>query len=58
MRPDRLVLDTNIVSYIMKGHSLAIRYEKHLQGRLQTVLSSLLVSSISVLRRLVGAWIS
>ena len=37
MRPDRLVLDTNIVSYIMKAHSLAIRYEKHLQGRLQTV---------------------
>lgn len=37
MNPGRIVLDTNIVSYIMKGHSLAIKYEKHLQGRLRTV---------------------
>ncbi len=30
---DALLLDTNIVSYLMKGHSLAERYRGHLEGR-------------------------
>ncbi len=28
-----IVLDTNIVSYLMKGHSLAERYRSHLEGK-------------------------
>jgi tRNA(fMet)-specific endonuclease VapC len=28
-----IVLDTNIVSYLMKGHALAERYRPHLDGR-------------------------
>jgi len=30
---ETLVLDTNIVSYLMKGHSLAQSYRQHLEGR-------------------------
>jgi len=30
---DALVLDTNIVSYLMKGHRLASPYRRHLEGR-------------------------
>ena len=29
---EALVLDTNIVSYLMKGHSFAEPYRKHLEG--------------------------
>ncbi|HEV2970652.1 MAG TPA: type II toxin-antitoxin system VapC family toxin [Pirellulales bacterium] len=28
-----IVLDTNIVSYLMKGHALAERYRSHLDGK-------------------------
>ncbi len=28
-----IVLDTNIVSYLMKGHALADRYRPHLEGK-------------------------
>ena len=28
-----IILDTNIVSYLMKNHSLAERYRPHLEGR-------------------------
>jgi len=30
---DALILDTNIVSYLMKGHSLASAYRRHLEGK-------------------------
>lgn len=32
-----LILDTNIVSYSMKGHPVAEKYRRHLQGRLLAV---------------------
>jgi len=32
-----VVLDTNIVSYLMKGHSLAVAYRTHLDGKLLAV---------------------
>ena len=34
---ERLVLDTNIVSYLMRGDRLAMVYKRHLQGRLLTI---------------------
>ena len=37
MSSERLVLDTNIVSYLMKGAPLARSYKPHLQGRLLAV---------------------
>ena len=37
MSAERLVLDTNIVSYVMKGDPLARSYKPHLQGRLLSV---------------------
>ena len=37
MSAERVVLDTNIVSYLMKGDPLAGQYKPHLQGRLLTV---------------------
>ena len=37
MSSERLVLDTNIVSYLMRGGRLAMIYKRHLQGRLLTV---------------------
>lgn len=30
---DALLLDTNIVSYLMKGHSVASEYRRHLEGK-------------------------
>ncbi len=33
----KVVLDTNIVSYIMKGHTLAQSYQPHLQGKLLAI---------------------
>ena len=30
---DAIVLDTNIVSYLLKGHSLAALYRPHLEGK-------------------------
>lgn len=30
---ETLVLDTNIVSYLMKGHSVADEYRRHLEGK-------------------------
>ncbi|WP_322823182.1 PIN domain-containing protein [Chloroflexus sp.] len=33
MSSDYLLLDTNIVSYIMKGNSEAERYKEHLSGK-------------------------
>ena len=33
----KLMLDTNIVSYLMKGHSLANDYLPHLQGKLLAI---------------------
>lgn len=37
MSTERVVLDTNIVSYVMKGDVLARSYKPHLQGRLLSV---------------------
>lgn len=37
MNAQHVVLDTNIVSYLMKGGSLARAYKPHLQGRRLTV---------------------
>ena len=37
MTAERVVLDTNIVSYLMKGDPLARHYKPHLQGRLLAV---------------------
>ena len=34
---ERVVLDTNIVSYVMKGDPRATHYKPHLQGRLPTI---------------------
>ena len=34
MSESRVILDTNIVSYLMKGGKLATAYEPHLQSRL------------------------
>ena len=34
MSESRVILDTNIVSYLMKGGKLAAAYEPHLQSRL------------------------
>ena len=34
LRPPRVVVDTSVVSYILKGHSLAPWYSDLLQGRL------------------------
>ena len=31
---DQRILDTNIVSYLMRGHTIANHYIKHLQGKL------------------------
>jgi predicted nucleic acid-binding protein len=28
-----LVVDTNVVAYVMKGHPLALAYRRHLEGR-------------------------
>ena len=33
----RVILDTNIVSYLMKGASLAEQYEPHVEGRLSAI---------------------
>jgi tRNA(fMet)-specific endonuclease VapC len=33
----KVVIDTNIVSYIMKGQKLAQNYQKHLQGKLLSI---------------------
>jgi tRNA(fMet)-specific endonuclease VapC len=35
--PARLVVDTNIVSYLMKGHEIARLYAPHLQGKLLAI---------------------
>lgn len=37
MVPSKLILDTNIVSYLMKGGALANLYAPHLQGKLLSV---------------------
>lgn len=37
MIPPKVVIDTNIVSYLMKGHQLAQDYQKHLQGKLLSI---------------------
>ena len=37
MSESRVILDTNIVSYLMKGGRLAEAYEPHLQGRLLAI---------------------
>lgn len=34
---ETLVLDTNIVSYLMKGHPLAEAYRSHLDGKLLAI---------------------
>lgn len=31
---NRVVVDTSVVSYILKQHTLAVHYRKHLEGRL------------------------
>jgi len=33
----KIILDTNIVSYLMKGHSLAKNYTPHIQGKLLAI---------------------
>lgn len=33
----RVILDTNIISYLMKGVSLAEQYEPHVKGRLSAI---------------------
>ena len=37
MSESRVILDTNIVSYLMKGGKLATAYEPHLQSRLLVI---------------------
>lgn len=37
MTSPKVVIDTNIVSYIMKGHTLALDYRKRLQGKLLSI---------------------
>lgn len=34
LRVEGLVVDTSVVSYLLKGHSLAPRYWEHIKGRL------------------------
>ena len=33
----RVILDTNIISYLMKGTSLAEQHEPHVEGRLSAI---------------------
>ena len=33
----KVIIDTNIVSYVMKGHEIAKLYEKHLNGKLLAI---------------------
>jgi len=47
-----LVLDTNIVSYLMKGHSLAALYRPHLTGKL------LAISFVTVAEMFEGAYLA
>ena len=37
MTLSKVVIDTNIVSYLMKGHPIAHLYKKHLQGKLLSI---------------------
>lgn len=37
MSTAKIVLDTNIVSYLMKGAPIAARYKPHLQGKLLSI---------------------
>ena len=37
MTPAKVLIDTNIVSYVMKGHRFALDYQKHLQGKLLSI---------------------
>jgi tRNA(fMet)-specific endonuclease VapC len=37
MTPPKLIVDTNIVSYLMRGGDLAERYAPHLQGKLLAI---------------------
>jgi predicted nucleic acid-binding protein len=37
MSESRVILDTNIVSYLMKGGKLAAAYEPHLRSRLLVI---------------------
>ena len=37
MTGDQIILDTNVVSYLMKGGFLAEAYTPHVQGRLQAI---------------------
>ena len=37
MNGARVIVDTNVVSYLMRGGSLARRYRPHLQGRLSAI---------------------
>ena len=37
MNGDQIILDTNVVSYLMKGGFLAEAYTPHVQGRLQAI---------------------
>lgn len=37
MNGARVIVDTNVVSYLMRGGSLAKRYRPHLQGRLSAI---------------------
>ncbi len=44
-----VLLDTNVVSYLLKGHSLAGRYRRHLEGK------TLVISFMSVAELYEGA---
>lgn len=48
--PDVVILDTNIVSYLMKGHPLARAYRRHLEGK------TLAVSFMTVAELYEGAY--
>jgi predicted nucleic acid-binding protein len=48
--PDVVVLDTNVVSYLMKGHDLARLYRQHLEGK------TLAVSFMTVAELYEGAY--
>jgi tRNA(fMet)-specific endonuclease VapC len=48
--PEVVVLDTNIVSYLMKGHELACSYRRHLEGK------TLAVSFMTVAELYEGAY--
>jgi len=37
MTSPKVIIDTNILSYIMKGHEIAHYYQKHLQGKLISI---------------------